>query len=46
MKFQVSVSDYGRCVADDACKPADSRSKIGNAPVTGVSHIDAETYAT
>jgi len=46
MKFQVSVSDYGRCVADGACKPADSRGKIGNAPVTGVSHIDAETYAT
>jgi formylglycine-generating enzyme required for sulfatase activity len=45
MKYQVSVSDYGRCVADGACKPADSR-KIGNVPVTGVSHIDAEAYAT
>ncbi|RWC50456.1 SUMF1/EgtB/PvdO family nonheme iron enzyme [Mesorhizobium sp.] len=45
MKYQVSVSEYGRCVADGACKPADSR-KSGNIPVTGVSHIDAETYAT
>ncbi|TRC99638.1 formylglycine-generating enzyme family protein [Mesorhizobium sp. WSM4306] len=46
MKFQVSVSDYGRCVADGVCKLADARSKIGNVPVTGVSHIDAEAYAT
>lgn len=45
MKYQVSVSDYGRCVADGACKPADSR-EIGNVPVTGISHIDAEAYAT
>jgi formylglycine-generating enzyme required for sulfatase activity len=45
MKYQVSVSEYGRCVADAACKPADPR-KIGNVPVTGVSHIDAEAYAT
>ena len=45
MKYQVSLSEYTRCVADGACKPADSRSRIGNAPVTGVSHIDAETYA-
>ncbi|MER8461803.1 SUMF1/EgtB/PvdO family nonheme iron enzyme [Mesorhizobium sp. M1409] len=45
MKYQVSVSDYGRCVADGVCKLADSR-KIGNVPVTGVSHMDAEAYAT
>jgi formylglycine-generating enzyme required for sulfatase activity len=45
MKYQVSVSEYGRCVADAACKPADPR-EIGNVPVTGVSHIDAEAYAT
>jgi len=45
MKYQVSVSEYGRCVADAACKPADPR-KIGNVPVTGVSHIDAVAYAT
>jgi len=44
MKYQVSVAEYGRCVADGACKPADSR-KIGDVPVTGVSHIDAEAYA-
>ncbi|MER8375678.1 SUMF1/EgtB/PvdO family nonheme iron enzyme [Mesorhizobium sp. M1406] len=45
MKYQVSVSDYGRCVGDGACKLADSR-KIGNVPVTGVSDMDAEAYAT
>lgn len=45
MKYQVSVLDYGRCVEDGACKSADTR-KIGNIPVTGVSHIDAEAYAT
>ncbi|TGQ37029.1 MULTISPECIES: formylglycine-generating enzyme family protein [unclassified Mesorhizobium] len=45
MKYQVSVVEYARCVADGACKPADPR-KIGNVAVTGVSHIDAEAYAT
>lgn len=45
MKYQVSLSEYEHCVADGACKPADPR-KIGNVPVTGVSHIDAEAYAT
>ncbi|MBZ9798526.1 SUMF1/EgtB/PvdO family nonheme iron enzyme [Mesorhizobium sp. ES1-4] len=44
MKYQVSVSDYARCVADGACKPAELR-KVGDVPVTGVSHIDAEAYA-
>lgn len=44
MKFQVSASDYDRCVLDGACKPADSR-LAGNVPVTGVSHIDAQAYA-
>ncbi|MER9890737.1 formylglycine-generating enzyme family protein [Mesorhizobium sp. M0119] len=46
MKYQVSISEYGRCVAEGACKPADSRKSGSNIPVTGVSHIDAEVYAT
>ena len=44
MKYQVSASDYRRCVMAGACKPADGRGS-GNVPVTGVSHIDAEAYA-
>lgn len=44
MKYQVSVSEYGRCVADGACKPADARN-VGHLPVTGVSYLDAEAYA-
>ena len=45
MKYQVSVWEYARCVADGACKAADPR-KVGDVPVTGVSHIDAEAYAS
>jgi formylglycine-generating enzyme required for sulfatase activity len=45
MKYQVSASDYGRCVKAGACKPADT-SGSSNVPVTGVSHIDAEAYAS
>ncbi|RWD07301.1 MAG: formylglycine-generating enzyme family protein [Mesorhizobium sp.] len=44
MKYQVSVSEYAGCVADDACKPADTAS-VGTVPVTGVSYLDAEAYA-
>lgn len=44
MKYQVSLGDYARCVADGACKPADARG-TGDVPVTGVSHRDAEAYA-
>jgi len=44
MKYQVSASDYRRCVMAGACKPADGHGS-GNVPVTGVSHIDAEAYA-
>ncbi|WP_192249447.1 SUMF1/EgtB/PvdO family nonheme iron enzyme [Mesorhizobium silamurunense] len=44
MKFQVTASDYDRCVSDGACKPADSR-LAGNVPATGVSFIDAQAYA-
>lgn len=44
MKFQVSATDYDRCVSDGACKPADSR-LAGNVPATGVSFTDAQAYA-
>ncbi|RAZ90971.1 formylglycine-generating enzyme family protein [Mesorhizobium hawassense] len=44
MKFQVTASDYDRCVSDGACKPADSR-LAGNVPATGVSFLDAQAYA-
>jgi formylglycine-generating enzyme required for sulfatase activity len=44
MKYQVTASDYDRCVLDGACKPADSR-LAGNVPATGVSFIDAQAYA-
>jgi formylglycine-generating enzyme required for sulfatase activity len=44
MKYQVSASEYGRCVQAGACKPAEDDGD-GNFPVTGVSHIDAEAYA-
>lgn len=44
MKFQVSALDYERCVAEGACKPADSR-LVGDLPATGVSFIDAQAYA-
>ncbi|QKC99044.1 formylglycine-generating enzyme family protein [Mesorhizobium sp. NZP2298] len=44
MRFQVTASDYDRCVLDRACKPADSR-LAGNVPATGVSFIDAQAYA-
>lgn len=45
MKFQVTASDYDRCVSDGACKPADS-SVAGNVPATGVSFLDAQAYAS
>lgn len=44
MRFQVSAGEYGRCVAAGACAAADGRGPA-DAPVTGVSHIDAEAYA-
>jgi formylglycine-generating enzyme required for sulfatase activity len=46
MKYQVSLADYGACVADSACEAPDSgRSAAGNVPVTGVSYRDAMAYA-
>jgi formylglycine-generating enzyme required for sulfatase activity len=44
MKYQVTASDYDRCVSDGACKPAES-TNVGNVPATGVSFLDAQDYA-
>ncbi len=44
MKYQVSSSAYGRCIEALGCESADA-AKGGDRPVTGVSHIDAESYA-
>jgi formylglycine-generating enzyme required for sulfatase activity len=48
MKFQVTASDYNRCVADRACPPAEPGFVPANpthVPVTGVSYDDAIVYA-
>jgi len=50
MKYQVSASDYERCIADGGCQPAEAlphnRNGLGaNAPIVGVSYEDAENYA-
>ncbi|WDR03135.1 SUMF1/EgtB/PvdO family nonheme iron enzyme [Devosia algicola] len=46
MKYQVSRSDYQRCVADNACSAAEPRTiGQGNVPVTGVNYDDAMHYA-
>ncbi|UCI08779.1 SUMF1/EgtB/PvdO family nonheme iron enzyme [Mesorhizobium sp. B1-1-8] len=45
MKFQVSASEYEQCVAEGGCKPADSV-LVGNLPITGVSFMDAQAYAS
>lgn len=44
MKYQVSSTDYGRCVEAGACEPSEA-ALVADRPVTGVSHIDAEAYA-
>jgi len=44
MRYQVTLGEYARCVDAGACKPADGRGPM-DAPVTGVSHIDAAAYA-
>lgn len=44
MKFQVSATDYDRCVSDGACRPAESN-LAGNVPATGISFLDALAYA-
>ena len=46
MTFQVSQSDYARCVNAGACKTAaDPVAEAGIWPVTGVSYLDAMRYA-
>jgi formylglycine-generating enzyme required for sulfatase activity len=45
MRQQVSLADYGLCVADGACDPADAAPATADVPVTGVSFLDAEAYA-
>lgn len=45
MRQQVSSTEYGRCVADGACEPADARAVEADVAVTGVSYLDATAYA-
>ncbi|MFC5758687.1 SUMF1/EgtB/PvdO family nonheme iron enzyme [Rhizobium sp. GCM10022189] len=47
MKYQTSLSEYGRCVADGACPEPEGRGTAsgGDTPVTGVSYEDALRYA-
>lgn len=48
MKYQVTAADYGRCVADGACAPAEPGFVAIDAtitPATGVSYDDAIAYA-
>lgn len=44
MKHQVDSADYARCVAEQACEPADGRVTPG-LPVTGIGFEDARAYA-
>lgn len=44
MLYQVSVGEYERCVAANACEASGGRGP-NNVPVTGVSYLDAEAYA-
>lgn len=39
------MADYGVCVADGACDPADAAPTHADVPVTGVSFLDAKAYA-
>jgi formylglycine-generating enzyme required for sulfatase activity len=45
MTHQVSLADYDRCVAGDACNPSDARQTSDAVPITGVNWLDAEAYA-
>lgn len=45
MRYQVTVGDYARCLAAGACKRQERADGRGDAPVTGVSHTDANDYA-
>jgi len=44
-RYQVTTSDYARCVAASACKRLEQPAARGDLPVTGVSHTDASDYA-
>jgi len=46
MRYQVTATDYARCVAAGACKRLDSPAAHGDLPATGVSYADATDYAT
>lgn len=48
MKFQTTLAEYNRCVADDVCAAAEGRDSLlrEDVPVTGVSYDDAVQYAT
>ncbi|KAF1053902.1 MAG: hypothetical protein GAK43_01162 [Stenotrophomonas maltophilia] len=46
MKYQVSQSDYARCVTEGACLALDNNpSPRDDLPITGVSLLDAQFYA-
>ncbi len=45
MKRQVSLAQYGLCVAAGACMAADARPTADDVPVTGVNWTDAAAYA-
>ena len=45
MKQQVSLAEYNRCAAEDACLPASASTGPADIPVTGVNWIDARAYA-
>lgn len=46
MTYQVSASEYARCVAGAACRKAEPRRRgLGDVPATGVSYDDATDYA-
>ena len=46
MVHQVSREEYGRCVMAGACAPAQAAAGPADAPATGVSFLDAASYAT
>ncbi|MER8884892.1 SUMF1/EgtB/PvdO family nonheme iron enzyme [Mesorhizobium sp. M0500] len=46
MAYQISAADYADCVSAGGCQPAqETRAIPSNAPVTGVSYLDANAYA-
>jgi len=46
MTYQVSGADYADCVAAGGCQPSqETRAIPDDAPVTGVSYLDADAYA-